>query len=131
MRIVRFHMFDLGRADALRARAGCWRATATGSRSTCSTTRRPTCAARADDGPRDVRQLERLRRFRAVVEHERSSPHRLSDLAVDGTDLIELGYRPGRSSAARSRALLDAVVDDPALNRRDALLARAEELLPS
>ena len=50
---------------------------------------------KGEDGPRDVHELERLQRFRAVVEQERASPHRLSDLSVDGTDLIELGYHPG------------------------------------
>ena len=62
------------------------------------------------DEPHDPAQLERLRAFRAVVERELTSPHRLSDLAVDGTDLIGLGYLPGPelgralSSAARPRS---------------------------
>ena len=108
------------------ARAGCWRATARGSRSTCSTTRRPTCCGKGDEGPRDVHELERLQRFRAVVEQERASPHRLSDLAVDGTDLIELGYQPGPELGAHARRRCStAVVDDPALNRaRHAARAR-------
>ena len=74
--------------------------------------------------------MERLRSFRHVVEEERASPHRLADLAVDGTDLIELGYQPGPELGRTLEALLEAVVDDPALNRRETLLARAKELLP-
>ena len=48
-----------------------------------------------------MRKLDRVAAFREVVERELTSPHRLSDLAVDGVDLIQLGYRPG--PAARQR----------------------------
>jgi tRNA nucleotidyltransferase (CCA-adding enzyme) len=61
------------------------------------------------------------------VEQERSSPHRLRDLAVDGNDLIAAGFRPGPNLGLLLHELLDAVVDDPALNTRDQLLARAKE----
>ena len=68
-------------------------------------------------------------RFREVVEQELSSPHRLRDLAIDGNDLIELGFRPGPQLGHILHDLLDAVVDEPALNTRDELLARAKERL--
>ena len=84
---------------------------------------------KGEDGPRDAEELERLRRFRRLVEQERGSPHRLSDLAVDGTDLIELGYRPGPALGQTLAELLDEVVDDPTLNTRETLLARAEARL--
>jgi hypothetical protein len=64
-----------------------------------------------------------------VVEEERSSPHQLRDLAIDGNDLIELGFRPGPQLGRILHDLLDAVVDEPALNTRDELLARAKERL--
>jgi tRNA nucleotidyltransferase/poly(A) polymerase len=76
-----------------------------------------------------VEKLESTRRFRAVVERELGSAHRLSDLAVDGTDLIGLGYRPGPALGRALDELLQAVVDDPSLNHRDTLLARAWESL--
>jgi len=82
-----------------------------------------------DPGPQTREQLERLAAFRRVVEGELVSPHRLADLAVDGTDLIELGFRPGPELGRTLAELLDAVVDEPALNRRETLLARAEERL--
>ena len=67
---------------------------------------------------------QRLERFRAVVRQQQRNPHRLADLAVNGDDLIELGYRPGpaigRDAAARSS---HEVVDEPELNTRDELLA--------
>ncbi len=64
-----------------------------------------------------------------IVERELTSPHRLADLAVDGTDLIGIGYLPGPDLGRALSSLLAEVVSDPTLNRRDALLARAEELL--
>ena len=67
--------------------------------------------------------------FRTVVEEELSSPHRLRDLAVDGNDLIRLGFRPGPELGRILHELLDTVVDEPALNTRDRLLARARPRL--
>jgi tRNA nucleotidyltransferase (CCA-adding enzyme) len=75
---------------------------------------------------RDATPVERLR---AALERERSNPHRLADLAVDGDDLIELGHRPGPQLGRVLQELLDAVVDDPSLNTHRELLARAKELL--
>ena len=46
-------------------------------------------------GPSNEKDLERLREFRGVVEREKSSAHRLRDLAIGGDDLIEIGYEPG------------------------------------
>jgi len=73
-----------------------------------------------DTGPVD--------RFRALLERERSSPHSLADLVVDGNDLIELGFEPGPQLGRVLERLVDAVVDDPTLNEREELLARARSL---
>ena len=72
--------------------------------------------------PDREREAERLR---VLLEQERLQPHRLTDLAVDGSDLIELGYREGPEVGRTLDSLLDAVVDDPSLNTREQLLARA------
>jgi len=72
--------------------------------------------------------LDRLERFRAGVERELSSPHRLADLAVDGSDLIDAGLRPGPELGRTLRTLLDRVVEDPSLNTRERLLELAQEL---
>src|SRR5213596_3363343 len=37
-------------------------------------------------------ELDAVARLRALLEQERVQPHRLADLAVDGSDLIALGY---------------------------------------
>jgi tRNA nucleotidyltransferase (CCA-adding enzyme) len=74
-----------------------------------------------DDERRAVREL------RIALERELASPHRLGDLAVDGNDLIELGYGEGPALGRALRLLLDAVLADPAGNEREALLERARE----
>ena len=53
------------------------------------------------------------------------------DLAVDGNDLVELGYAPGPRLGEALATLLAEVVDAPDGNRRETLLARAAELLGS
>jgi tRNA nucleotidyltransferase/poly(A) polymerase len=125
--LVRIHPFWIETGDALEARRLLarhgdeltldllehWRADLTG----------------RDETPRRAEKLRRLARFRAVVEAEQSSPHRLRDLAVDGDDLLTLGYREGPAVGRTLRELLDEVVEDPARNEREALLARARELL--
>jgi tRNA nucleotidyltransferase/poly(A) polymerase len=68
-------------------------------------------------------------RLRALLEQERSQPHRLTDLAVDGSDLIELGFAEGPVLGRTLESLLDAVVEEPALNTRDQLLGLAREQL--
>jgi tRNA nucleotidyltransferase/poly(A) polymerase len=69
-----------------------------------------------------------LERFHTLVEQERTQPHRLADLAVDGADLIAAGYAEGPALGRALQTLLDEVVEDPELNRREHLLERAREL---
>ncbi len=75
---------------------------------------------------RDATALDALR---AALERERSSPHRLRDLAVGGDDLLALGFRPGPQLGRVLADLLAEVVDEPDLNTREELLARARERL--
>ena len=79
--------------------------------------------------PAPTDQLDLLAEFRRVVEAERASPHRIGDLAVSGNDLIAVGYAPGPALGQALRALLSDVVERPDRNTREALLARARELL--
>jgi len=127
-RIVRHHMFNIGSGDALRARRFLAKygddlafelvdhkeADYRGKRS-------------ADEAP--IADIEALGRFRQMLRQEQKSPHRLPDLAVDGNDLIELGFSPGPELGHVLRSLLHDVVDEPSLNTRGALLDRAEGLL--
>jgi tRNA nucleotidyltransferase (CCA-adding enzyme) len=70
-------------------------------------------------------ELDAVTRLRAELEHERESPHRVSDLAVRGDDLKALGLPQGPEVGRVLRLLLDEVVDDPGRNQREWLLARA------
>jgi tRNA nucleotidyltransferase/poly(A) polymerase len=73
-------------------------------------------------------ELPALEALSDLVERERTSPHRLSDLAVDGSDLLEHGFEEGPLVGRVLRALLDDVVDEPSRNTRGWLLERAQEL---
>jgi putative nucleotidyltransferase with HDIG domain len=85
---------------------------------------------RARSGEPPVPLVDVYRRARAVLKDEAALS--VEDLAVDGRDLIALGLAPGPAFGRILAALLERVVDDPALNRRDTLLGivREEELAP-
>lgn len=128
--IVRWHTLDIGSGDAASARRLLHRH---GLSLTLDLVdlREADLRGKTAAGPSEPAALERLLAFRERVEGEAGSPHRLADLAVDGTDLIALGYRPGPALGRTLAALLAEVVDDPRRNRREALLRRAEELRPA
>jgi tRNA nucleotidyltransferase/poly(A) polymerase len=75
-------------------------------------------------------ELEHLAQLERQVEQEREAPYRLGDLAVDGRDLLEVGYAEGPALGAELARLLDVVIDDPAANERDTLLELARGALP-
>jgi tRNA nucleotidyltransferase (CCA-adding enzyme) len=64
-------------------------------------------------------------RFEALVEEQWAQPVELADLALRGDDLMAAGVPEGPAIGAALRRLLAAVVDDPSLNARDALLGLA------
>ncbi len=128
VRIVRRHMFQPGKGDARRARRFLRRNGDELAFDLIDHKHADLLGKRGSDGePPPLEEIERLTSFREVVEQELASPHRLHDLAVDGNDLIELGFRPGPQLGHILHDLLDVVVDEPALNTRAELLARAKE----
>src|SRR5215831_12718416 len=130
VRIVRRHMFRPGKGDALRARRFLRRNGDELAFDLLDHKLADLLGKRGTEGePPPYEELAALARFREVVAEERSSPHQLRDLAVDGNDLIGLGFRPGPQLGRILHELLDAVVDEPALNTRDQLIARAKERL--
>ena len=68
-------------------------------------------------------------KLRTLLEQERTQPHRLSDLAIGGADLIELGYEEGPALGRALESLRDDVVADPSVNTPEELLERARRLL--
>jgi tRNA nucleotidyltransferase (CCA-adding enzyme) len=66
-------------------------------------------------------------RIREVLERGRALS--VKDLAVSGNDLMSLGISPGKSIGIILRELLEAVLEDPALNTREKLMEIAGKLL--
>ena len=124
VRIVRSHMIDPGKANPLRARRLLARY---GAGLLFDLLDHKEADLRGKGRPADE-DLAKVERFRAIVREELGSPHRLADLAVSGDDLIALGYTPGPAIGQTLQTLLQEVVDEPALNRRETLLERAKEL---
>ena len=54
-------------------------------------------------------------------------PVSLKDLAVNGKDLIELGYQEGKEMGQVLKELLNLVLEKPTLNKKKILLAWAKE----
>ena len=75
-------------------------------------------------------EVERARGLQLALDQERTSPHRVGDLAVSGCDLIELGFAEGPELGRVLRLLLEDVIDDPDRNERQLLLTRAAAELP-
>lgn len=85
--------------------------------------------AKGRDFDADLASLEMLK---AHVKRVLEAGAALStkDLRVDGHDLMrDLGLKPGRALGEILAALLDEVVAEPAKNEREALLARAREIV--
>lgn len=61
--------------------------------------------------------------YRRAVRVAWRDPLTLGDLVVDGDDLRGVGVAPGRAIGEMLTRLLDAVLADPSLNTREALLA--------
>lgn len=68
-------------------------------------------------------------RQEGVFQELCSGPYRLEDLVINGQDLKAIGYRGSQIGRALQENLT-FVMQNPARNQRDYLLARAERLLP-
>lgn len=64
--------------------------------------------------------------YKRIIES--GQPYRISDLVVNGSDLMKVGYRQGRELGDTLRILLDEVIVNPELNTRSWLIRRAVEL---
>jgi tRNA nucleotidyltransferase (CCA-adding enzyme) len=86
----------------------------------------------ADVAAKNVPDAERAAnaRLRELLEQERARPHLIADLAIDGGDLIGLGFEEGPEIGAALATLLDRVLEDPDANTRDRLLEEARRLRP-
>jgi tRNA nucleotidyltransferase (CCA-adding enzyme) len=127
--IVRHHMLIAGTGDALRARRLLSRH---GEELALDLVDHRDADLRGRRGPGEPppqEELAALRAFRVVLERERDQPHLVRHLAVNGSDLLALGFEEGPAVGEALETLLHDVVGDPGLNRRDWLERRARELL--
>ena len=68
-----------------------------------------------------LKQLEKMeQKVREVLEEKPAVS--LKDLAINGKDLIDLGYQEGVELGGMLKKLLEIVIDKPELNRRERLL---------
>ena len=63
--------------------------------------------------------------YRRMVRVAYRDPLSVTDLAIDGSDLMDAGIPAGPAIGTTLRRLLDAVIEDPAKNTRDTLLELA------
>jgi tRNA nucleotidyltransferase (CCA-adding enzyme) len=63
------------------------------------------------------------------ASEEREEPVRIADLAVDGHDLMALGFKPGRPLQDVFCDLLEVIWNDPTKNTRETLLQEAARML--
>lgn len=84
---------------------------------------------RAKDGKYFAEKQKRIDEVRAVYEDivAEGQPYLLSDLVINGRDLIKIGFKAGREIGDTLKLLLGEVVISPELNNRDYLLRRARE----
>ncbi|MES1175734.1 MAG: HD domain-containing protein [Myxococcales bacterium] len=84
--------------------------------------------AKGKDASEDLHHIAQLKAHVAKVIAQ-GAAFAIKDLAIDGKVLMtELGVKPGPEIGRVLRALLEEVVEDPALNTREALIERARDL---
>ena len=116
-RIVRHHMFSIGKGDALRARRFLAKYGDELAFDLIDHKEADYRGKPGEDGEPPLEDIEKLDRFRRLLERERKNPHRLADLAVNGNDLIELGFTPG--PRARPRAPATCSTTSSTIRRRN------------
>lgn len=81
----------------------------------------------ASQPPYDFEDIYRLK-FQCEKILSEKQPLQISDLNINGHDLIELGYTQGELIGVMLNSLLDIVIKDPELNQRDVLIEKVQEI---
>jgi tRNA nucleotidyltransferase (CCA-adding enzyme) len=76
-------------------------------------------------------ELPAIDAMEQALEREARQPHRIGDLAIDGDDLLSLGFAEGPALGRALAQLLDEVLEEPERNTPDWLRERAKELVPA
>ena len=82
-------------------------------------------------GTGNAEEMEQFYQIRVVLDeiYAENACLTVKDLAIDGRDLIQLGYAPGKALGDCLQKLLEQVVDETLPNEKTALLSAAKELL--
>lgn len=78
-----------------------------------------------------TRRLKCVGTMESLYETIKEEAHclKISDLAIDGKVLMELGMSPGRSMGDMLKLLLELVLDEPELNQREKLISIVQDKL--
>lgn len=85
----------------------------------------------ADNRAKNLKFLDdKLSKLQAVYEQCQTiiaerQPYQISQMQINGRDLLKIGFKAGREIGDMLKLLLDEVVIDPSLNTRDYLIKRA------
>ena len=87
----------------------------------------------ADFGGKGAGEAERVSWFDLILDtinniREEESCLSLKELAVNGRDLMDIGFAPGKEIGACLQQLLELVIDEKVPNDREALLDEARKL---
>lgn len=88
---------------------------------------------KADISGQHTRYYDRFKRIpeiESILEsvREKNECYSLKDLNIDGNDLLKLGIKPGPHVGKMLGLLLDIVIDDPALNKKEILIEKVKEI---
>ncbi len=72
-----------------------------------------------------LKRIEEL--YKKVVAEQQCIT--LKDLKVSGKELMDIGFSPGKELGEALRTLLEAVIEEPALNQKETLLEMAKKYL--
>ena len=70
-------------------------------------------------------RLEQI--YNDIIEKDQGT--QISDLMIDGSDIIALGVTPGPGIGEILKQLLELVLDDPEINSKERLLTEAKKLI--
>ncbi len=78
-------------------------------------------------------KYDKLEQARNIYEEilDKSECVSLKELNINGRDLIEDGYRPGKELGGILNKLLEAVIENPQLNQKETLISLAHKLTQS
>ena len=79
---------------------------------------------------KDANELSQMKKIEKEIREvlQERPPLSLKDLAINGKDLIDLGYQEGKVIGEILKELLNMVIDKPEINKRGILLELAKKL---